>query len=109
MSRAAFSIRHPAVALLALILSLFAGQRGSADEPGTNRVGQRPAIAAPVTPAAKPVAATARKPWETRGHPRKASPRPAAIVGRKPWQTRGHPRKAAPTPRTGSANGPRAP
>jgi hypothetical protein len=28
---------------------------------------------------------------------------------RKPWETRGHPRKVAPTPREGSANGPRAP
>jgi hypothetical protein len=109
MSRAAFGILHPAVALLALILSLFAGQRGSADEPGANRVGQRPAIAAPVSPAAKPVSATARKPWETRGHPRKAGKRPAASSGRKSWQTHGHPRKVAPTPRNGSANGPRAP
>jgi uncharacterized membrane protein len=109
MTRTAFSIRHPAVALLALILSLFAGQRGSADEPRANRIGQRPAIAAPLTPAAQLIASAARKPWETRGHPSKAGKRQAAAPRRKPWQTRGHPRKAAPTPRLGSAHGPRAP
>ena len=107
--RKAERARRPVlVVLLALVLSLLTGGRGAASERRLERETGSAAISAPVDNA-RSATRTARKPWETRGHPRKAKrPAKSARIARKPWETRGHPRKA-PTPRSGSANGPRAP
>ena len=104
--RGAGSTRQPAlVVLLALILSLLSGGRATSAERRAELGSSTIAISAPVAPAPAP---SARKPWETRGHPRKRTRQVPVVRTRKPWETRGHPRKA-PTPRQGSANGPRAP
>lgn len=109
MRNATRDVRRPAlVVLLALVLSLLTGGRGSASERRIERESGTASISAPAE-AARTATPAARKPWETRGHARKAQrPDKTTTKARKPWETRGHPRKA-PTPRSGSANGPRAP